>query len=104
MSEQKPVTCKQGDDLNSANSGNWLVYIIRCDDGSLYTGITNNLDRRYKQHVNKQGAKYFRGRCPVEVVYLEQGHSRGSALQREIKLKALRQKEKLSLIASFPQS
>lgn len=83
------------------HTNNWLVYIIKCDDGSLYTGITTNLDRRFKQHASKRGAKYFRGRCPLEVVYVEQGHSRRSATQREIRIKALKHQEKLSLIASL---
>jgi len=78
----------------------WSVYIIRCSDNSLYTGITNNIVRRFNQHANQQGAKYFRGRQPQVLVYLETGHCRKSASQREIAIKKLSRAEKLQFIAS----
>jgi putative endonuclease len=81
-------------------SANWVVYIILCSDKSLYTGITNNLTRRFNQHCNNQGAKYFRGRRALKVVYVEDGHSRSSASKREFAIKKLKLTEKLSLIAS----
>jgi len=68
---------------------NWQVYIILCSDNSLYTGITTDLARRLGQHGAGRGAKYFRGRRPEKVVYLETGHSRGSAGRREAEIKAL---------------
>jgi putative endonuclease len=84
----------------SSNIANWTVYIILCSDNSLYTGITNNLPRRFSQHGNAKGAKYFRGRQPVKVVYTEHGHNRSSASKREIALKQLKHAEKMLLIQS----
>ena len=77
---------------------NWCVYMILCSDDSLYTGITTDLERRFKQHEEGRGAKYFRGRSPKQVVYLEQGLGRSSATRREIQIKALSRAEKLNLI------
>jgi putative endonuclease len=77
----------------------WSVYIIRCDDGSLYTGISTDVDRRFVEHRGSQrGARYFGGRTPVEVVYRESGHSRSSAAQREASIKKLSRAGKLELI------
>ncbi len=78
----------------------WQVYIIVCTDESLYTGITNDLPRRLTQHGRKRGAKYFRARRPLRVVYLEQGHTRRSASRREAAIKKLTRAGKLKLIAS----
>ena len=79
---------------------NWLVYIIRCSDKSLYTGITNDLERRWQQHASQQGAKYFRGRKPVEIVYLESSRDRSSASRREATIKKLQRRDKEALIQS----
>ncbi len=79
---------------------NWLVYIILCSDDSLYTGITTDLQRRFDQHASGQGAKYFRGRRPLEVVYREAGHTRSSASRREREIKELTRAEKGILIFS----
>lgn len=79
---------------------NWCVYIIRCCDDTLYTGITNNLERRLWQHANQRGAKYFRGRQPKEVVYVETGHDRSSASRREVEIKKLPRCDKQLLIES----
>lgn len=77
----------------------WTVYIIRCNDDTLYTGVTTELSRRFEEHRNHpRGAKYFNGRIPVEVVYSEDGHSRSSACQREAAIKKLSREEKLFLI------
>lgn len=78
---------------------NWTVYIIRCDDDSLYTGITTDLDRRFLEHLGQpRGAKYFKGRKPLEVVYVENGHTRSTASRREAAIKKLHRDEKLKLI------
>jgi putative endonuclease len=78
----------------------WTVYIIRCDDNTLYTGVTTELERRFQEHLDQpRGAKYFNGRDPVEVVYSEPGHTRSSACKREAAIKKLRRDEKLCLIA-----
>jgi putative endonuclease len=79
---------------------NWQVYIILCTDNSLYTGITTDLERRFRQHADSQGAKYFRGRRPGEVVYLECGHTRSTASKREAAIKKLLRADKMRLIAS----
>jgi len=79
---------------------NWCVYIIQCSDNSLYTGISKDVDRRFNQHVNLQGAKYFRGRQPDALVYVENGHDRRTASQREFAIKKLTRPKKLQLIAA----
>ena len=76
---------------------NWQVYIILCSDDSLYTGITVDPERRFRQHAKGEGAKYFRGRQPVKVVYLEGGHTRSSAARREAEIKSISREEKLLL-------
>ncbi len=77
----------------------WKVYIIRCDDGTLYTGVTTDVERRFREHLeHPRGAKYFNGRRPREVVYTETGHDRSSACRREAALKKLSRIEKLRVI------
>jgi putative endonuclease len=77
----------------------WTVYIIRCDDDTLYTGVTTDLERRFREHRDLRcGAKYFNGRKPLKVVYSEKGHDRSSACQREAAIKKLSRDEKLSLV------
>ena len=80
----------------------WLVYIVQCQDGSLYTGITNNLEKRLKAHNNKRGAKAVRGKLPVKLVYQEQHNNQPSALKRESEIKRLEREEKLKLIKKGP--
>ncbi len=79
---------------------NWKVYIISCSDNSLYTGITLDIDRRFSEHAGQLRAKYFRGRKPGKVVYLESGHTRSTASKREVAIKKLLRIDKLKLIAS----
>lgn len=76
----------------------WQVYILLCSDHSLYTGITTDIARRFQQHVEGRGAKYFRGRQPLQVVYLEAEHSRASASRREAFIKGLKREEKERLL------
>ena len=78
----------------------WSVYVLRCRDGSLYTGITNNLPRRLRAHRAGRGAAYTRSRLPLRLVYVERRRSRGAALRREAAIKRLPRPQKLSLIAS----
>lgn len=80
----------------------WIVYIVECSDGSLYTGITNDLERRVEEHGTGKGAKYTKHRGPVTVRYTEYRDSKGAALTREAAIKSLRRKEKLALIAAQP--
>ena len=76
----------------------WYVYILRCADGSLYTGIARDVDARAAAHNRAKGAKYTRGRLPVKVVYREALSSRGEALSRELAIKALTRAEKEALL------
>lgn len=82
----------------SEAAGNWVVYMLRCADGSLYTGITNNFPRRLAQHQSGVASRYTRTRLPVEPVYRETAADRGAATRRELALKALSRKAKLALV------
>lgn len=79
---------------------NWQVYIILCSDDTLYTGITTDIERRLRQHGEGRGAKYFRGRQPKELIYLEGRHDRSSASKRELAIKALKRSDKHLLSCS----
>lgn len=81
---------------------NWCVYIIRCSGDTLYTGITTDIDRRFNQHLVGTGAKYFRGRQPLRVVYLEKNHTRSSAAKREAQIKAMNRADKILLTSQQP--
>lgn len=76
----------------------WTVYILRCGDGTLYTGATCDLPRRLKAHQSGRGAKYTRSRLPVTLAYQEPAADKSAALRREIVLKRLTRLEKLALI------
>lgn len=76
----------------------WVLYILECRDGSLYTGITDDLDRRLKAHNAGRGAKYTRGRGPVTLRYQEDCGDHSTALKREIAVKRLTRTQKLELI------
>ena len=79
----------------------WAVYILACADGSLYTGITNDLDSRIAAHENGKGAKYTRGRGPFRLVYSEDCENRSAASKRERDIKSLSRDEKLKLLQSI---
>ena len=76
----------------------YTVYILRCADDSLYTGIAKNLDKRLEMHRAGTGAKYVRGRLPFELVYTEGCKDRSSALKREIEVKKMSREDKNKLI------
>jgi predicted GIY-YIG superfamily endonuclease len=76
----------------------WLVYLLRCRDGSLYTGITNNLPKRLKAHSDGKASRYTRSRLPVTLAYTEPQPSQSAALKREAAIKRLRRSEKQRLI------
>ena len=76
----------------------YVVYILRCGDGTLYTGCTNNVPRRLQAHQSGRGAKYTRGRLPVELVYQEAAAGRPEALRREAAIKRMTRMQKLELI------
>lgn len=77
----------------------WVVYLVRCKDGTLYTGCTNNLPHRLSAHNEGKGAKYTRARRPVVLVYQESCESRSAALKREAAIKRLTRAEKEALVA-----
>ena len=79
----------------------YYVYLLRCGDGTLYAGFTNDLARRLAVHNAGRGAKYTRSRLPVELVYWENFPNKSSALKREYAIQRLSRAEKLSLIQSF---
>ena len=77
---------------------NYYVYLLRCRDGSLYAGYTDDPERRLKVHNSGKGSKYTRSRLPVELVYREEHPDKSSAMRREYELKQLSRAEKLKLI------
>ncbi len=77
----------------------WSVYILRCSNGTFYTGITNDLDKRIESHSNGQGSKYTRSRLPVELIYQEQVENRSEATKRELEIKGLSRKDKMKMIS-----
>ena len=83
---------------------NWYLYILRCKDNTLYTGITTDVARRLEAHRSGKGAKYTRGRCPLELLYQESCGTHSEALKRELEIKALSRKQKEEMIAAAPIS
>ncbi|MDA7517546.1 GIY-YIG nuclease family protein [Akkermansiaceae bacterium] len=79
----------------------WSLYILRCGDGSLYTGIATDVDRRFSEHESQgpKGAKYTRGKLPLEILYRREVGNRSEATKEEMRVKALSRKQKLALIA-----
>lgn len=80
------------------------VYVVRCSDDSLYTGYTTDVERRLREHDEGEGAKYTRGRGPVELVHVEAYESRSEAMSREHEVKQLRRTEKLKVCESSDTS
>lgn len=76
----------------------WYLYILQCGDGSLYTGITTDVEKRLEAHRSGKGAKYTRGRSPLELKYREACGTHSDALKRELEIKHLSREEKLALI------
>ncbi|MDD4909523.1 MAG: GIY-YIG nuclease family protein [Candidatus Omnitrophica bacterium] len=76
----------------------WHVYIIECSDGKLYTGITNNLERRIKAHNSGNGCRFTKYRRPVQLVHSEECPAKPDALKREARIKRLTRVEKIELI------
>lgn len=80
------------------------VYILRCGDGTLYTGCTTDLERRFKAHQSGKGARYTRGRGPLEIVYREETESLPLAQKREKQIQSLSRQQKQALIQQGPNS
>lgn len=87
---------------NNLNNSNWICYILECADGTLYCGITNDLEKRLAAHNTGGGAKYTRGRTPVKLAYCETFADKSAALRREIVIKDLPRARKL-LLFKAPQ-
>jgi putative endonuclease len=79
------------------------VYILKCSDGTFYTGYTNNLEKRISVHNKGKGAKYTRGRLPVKLIYFEEYDSKSEALHREFSIKKMTRQNKLHLIKNCQQ-
>lgn len=80
----------------------WYVYMLRCGDGTLYTGITDDVARRLEAHRQGKGAKYTRGRGPLALVYTQELPDKSAALRREIQIKRLPREKKLALCIPEP--
>ena len=91
------------DPLGHPAAVRWCVYLLKCGDGSLYAGITNDLEKRLAAHRSGRGARYTRGRGPLEVVLTEKKRTRSAALRREAALKRLKRSEKLALLDTARQ-
>ncbi len=76
----------------------WYLYIVRCGDDSLYSGVTLDVERRLSQHREGKGSKYLRGRGPLQVVYVQEFDSKGAALSAEIRIKKLPRDKKERLL------
>ena len=80
----------------------WYVYLLRCADGSIYTGISNDVEARLREHNRGKGAVYTRQRRPVSVIFQERHSDQGSALRREAQIKNWSKRKKEDLVASIP--
>ncbi len=88
--------------MKKSGAGDWAVYILRCGDGSLYTGIAKDVSARVKQHNEGRGAAYTRTHRPVTLLYQEEGLTRSDALNREAKIKAMPRSKKEEIISRSP--
>ena len=95
------IEAKSNEDGSVINPTEWFVYILRCADGSFYTGITTDLNRRCEQHNAGTASRYTRSRLPVTMVYHEIQANRSMALKRELEIKAMSRTAKESLIQSL---
>jgi putative endonuclease len=77
----------------------YFVYLLECKDKSIYTGITTDVERRFKEHKNRTGAHYTRAHDPQKIVYTETHHTRSQALKREAEIKRWKREKKLALIS-----
>ena len=98
--ESKYLRMIQG--MKRRGQKDWTVYILRCGDGSLYTGIAKDVQARVKQHSEGRGATYTRTRLPVKLLYQQEGLTRSEALVREAQIKAMPRSKKEGIIFSEP--
>lgn len=78
----------------------WYVYILLCEDGSLYTGVSNNLKKRFLDHKNGKGGHYTRSHKPIKIVYSKKSSSKSEALKREIEIKSWSREKKIKNLVS----
>lgn len=90
----------KGKSSPSGRKEKWYLYILECQDGKFYTGITKDMERRLKVHNEGKGASFTRARLPVKMIYYETLKSRTQALVREFAVKSLPRKKKEELVAS----
>lgn len=95
---------KVKEEISAAPASVWSLYILECSDGSLYTGVTNDIDRRFLAHQEGKASRYTRTRRPVALVYREECGSRSQALSRECAVKSLSRRQKDELIRTFTSS
>lgn len=82
----------------TSGKSKWFVYILKCGDGSLYTGITNDIKKRFEAHKSGKGSKYVRSRKAKKIVHVETFKSKSKAMKREVAIKGLSRQEKLQLL------
>ncbi|MGL4221519.1 MAG: GIY-YIG nuclease family protein [Shewanella sp.] len=101
-SQTQAVSSEQGATSELVQASTWYLYLIRCANGQLYTGITTDVARRFNEHQSSspKAAKYLRGKGPLTLMYQEQVGTRSDALKREIAVKKLSRAQKLGLIES----
>lgn len=78
--------------------GMYYVYILKCCDGTLYCGYTNDVEKRFETHQSGKGAKYTRGRLPLELVYTEEFETKSEAMKRECEIKKMNREKKMEII------
>ena len=78
--------------------GMYYVYILKCCDGTLYCGYTNDVEKRFETHQSGKGAKYTRGRLPLELVYTEEFETKSEAMKRECEIKKMSREKKMEII------
>ncbi|MFT7129937.1 MAG: putative endonuclease [Gammaproteobacteria bacterium] len=100
------VAKEDANDLPVKNQQRWLVYMIQTQSGKLYTGITTNLERRFRQHSGaiKGGARFFHMDPAASIVFQEDSENRSEATRREMKIKKLTRRHKLLLIAAYSKA
>ena len=82
----------------------YFVYVLLCADGSLYTGSTNDIEKRFEAHKNGKGAAYTKSHKPVKIIYSQECKTKGEALKREAEIKKLKRSEKIRSLGLFLQS
>lgn len=102
MTVKATTTTKAGQRKPRQPKPRWLVYLLRCRDGSLYTGITNDLPKRLKVHAAGKASRYTRSRLPLTLAYTEPQPSKSRALKREAAIKKLSRRQKDALIGGPP--